>query len=133
MIGDWDIERKDELLSLARVIVKDENVLLRHKLRTYKADLAVPILAEIIAQGVKEGVFETAYVKESAEIYFAISRVFSETIMDIFLNPENYDDPITLTRQKFDATQIAIERVLGAETGSLPLIDEEKLTAWFEK
>ncbi len=77
VIGDWEIERKAELLALARVILKDENVLLRHKLLTQRVQMAAPILTEIIVQGIVEGVFETAFVEEAAEIAYAISEAFS--------------------------------------------------------
>ena len=132
VIGDWKIERKAELLALARVILKDENVLLRHKLRTQKVQMAAPILTEIIVQGIAEGVFETAHVEEAAEIVYAISEAFSDTLADILLNPDNYDNPVALYRRKYAAVQTAIERVLGATPGSLPLADEQTLAAWFK-
>ena len=132
MIGDWEIERKAELLALARVILKNENVLLRHKLSTQKIQMAAPILTEIIVQGIAEGVFETAYVEEAAEIVYAISEAFSDVLAGILLNPDNYDAPVALYRRKYAAVQTAIERVLGATPGSLPIADEQTLAAWFE-
>lgn len=138
VIGDWKLERKAELLALLRVMKQDEadkrhpNVLLRHKLRTRSAQMAAPELAKIIAQGIEEGVFETDYVEEAAKIVYAISKAFSDTLADIFLNPDDYDNPEALARRKIAALQIAIERVLGAKPGSLPLIDEQTFAAWFE-
>ncbi len=132
VIGDWKIERKAELLALARVILKDENVLLRHKLLTQKVQMAAPILTEIIVQGIAEGVFETAHVEEAAEIVYAISEAFSDTLAGILLNPDGYDNPVALARRKYAAVQTAIERVLGATPGSLPLADEQTLAAWFK-
>ena len=132
VIGDWEIERKAELLALARVILKDENVLLRHKLRTQKVQMAAPILTEIIVQGIAEGVFETAFVEEAAEIAYASSNDFSDTLAGILLNHNGYGDPVALARRKYTAVQAAIERVLGATPGSLPLADEQTLAAWFE-
>ena len=130
VIGDWKIERKAELLDLARVLQTDANVLLRHKLRTQATQAVAPELAKIIAQGIEEGVFETPYVEETAEIVYALSRAFSGTITNILLNPDDYDDPEALARRKIEAMQTAIERVLGAAPGSLPVIDEQRLAAW---
>ena len=132
VIGDWKIERKAELLALARVILKDENVLLRHKLQTQAIQMAAPILTEIIVQGIAEGVFETAYVEEAAEIVYAISEAFSDVLAGILLNPDNYDAPVALYRRKYAAVQAAIERVLGATPGSLPIADEQTIAAWFK-
>jgi len=133
VIGDWKIERKVELLALARVMQADENVLLRHKLATQAAQVTTPELAKIIAQGIAEGVFETDYPEETAEIVHAISTAFSGTITGILLNPDGYDDPEALVRRKIEALQTATERVLGAAPGSLPVIDKQTLCAWFEK
>ena len=130
--GDWKIERKDEMIALLRLLQKDENVLLQHKMRMQATQVLSPELAKIIAQGIEEGVFETAFVEESAEIVYSISRTFSDAFAGILLNPDNYDNPAALARRKIAAVQIAIERVLGATPGSLPLVDEQTLAAWFE-
>jgi AcrR family transcriptional regulator len=131
VIGDWKIERKEQLLALARMMQIDENVLLRHKLEMRTVQMAVPILGKIIAQGVTEGVFETPFVEEAAENVFAIAIAFSKTLTAILLNPDHYENPLALARRKTAAMQAAIERVLGAAPGSLPIMDENTLTAWF--
>jgi AcrR family transcriptional regulator len=132
VIGDWKIERKDELLALVRVMQADENVLLLHKLRTQRAQMMVPILASIIEQGIEEGVFETAYAEEVAEILYVVAQTVSDGITDLLLIPDNYDYPEARARRKIAAGQTAIERILGAVPGSLPLADEQSLAAWFE-
>ena len=131
VVGNWKIERRAELLILARALQTDGNVLLRYKLRTQAMRIVAPEVAKIIAQGIGEGVFETAYTEEMAEVIYAVSNAFSETITDILLNPDNYDDPEALARRKIGAGQTAIERILGAAPGSLPVIDEQQLAAWF--
>ena len=131
VIGDWKIERKAQLLALARMMQIDENVLLRHKLEMRTVQMAVPILGQIIAQGVAEGVFETPFVEEAAENVFAIAIVFSKTLTALLMNPEHYSHPPALAQRKIAAVQTAIERVLGAAPGSLPIIDQDSLLAWF--
>ncbi len=132
VVGGWKFERKAELLALLRLLQKDENVLLRHKLSTKGIQMATPVLTEIIVQGIAEGVFETAFVEEAAEIAYTTSQAFSDTLTAILLNPDSYDNPVALAWRKCAAVQTAIERVLGATPGSLPLIDEQALAAWFE-
>jgi AcrR family transcriptional regulator len=130
--SDWKIERKDALLAIVRVMRADENVLLSHKLRAQTAQMAAPALAKIVAQGIEEGVFETAFVEEAAEIVYVVTRTVTDSITTIVLNPDDYDHPGALAQRKMVAGQAAIERVLGAKPGSLPLADEQTIVAWFE-
>lgn len=131
VIGGWKLERKAKLLALLRVMQADENVLLRHRLWTQAVQRAAPELAKIVAQGIEEGIFQTAFVEESAEIAYAISLASSDTLADILLDPQDYDHPAALARRKYAAMATAIERVLGATPGSLPRMDDDTLTAWF--
>lgn len=132
VVGNWKIERKDEMIALLRLLQRDENVLLRHKRWMQVTQVLSPELAKIIAQGVEEGVFETEFIQDSAEMALAITQPLRDTIYDTLLNPDKYDDPAALTWRKITAVQTAIERVLGAPPGSLPIIDEQALAAWFE-
>jgi AcrR family transcriptional regulator len=132
VVNNWKIERKDEMMALLRLLQKDENVLLQYKMWMQVTQVLSPELARIIAQGVEEGVFETESIQDAVEIALAIARGVRDTIYDALLNPDRYDDPAALAWRKITAVQTAIERVLGAPPGSLPIIDEQSLAAWFE-
>jgi hypothetical protein len=132
VVSNWKTERKDEMIALLRLLQKDENALLQHEMQMQATQVLSPELAKIIAQGVEEGVFETEFIQDSAEIALAITQPFRDTISDTLLNPDKYDDPAALAWRKIKAVQTAIERVFGAPPGSLPIIDEQTLAAWFE-
>jgi len=132
VVNNWKIERKDEMITLLRLLQRDENVLLQHKMRMQAIQVLSPELAKIIAQGVKEGVFETESIQDSAEMALAIAQPFRATLKDTLLNPDKCDDPAALAWRKLASVQTAIERILGAPPGSLPIIDEQTLAAWFE-
>jgi hypothetical protein len=55
-----------------------------------------------------------------------------DPIYGILLNPGEYDDPVALLRRQFAAVEAAIERVLGAPSGSLSFIDTQTLAIWFK-
>ncbi|MCP4360051.1 MAG: hypothetical protein GY796_18760 [Chloroflexi bacterium] len=88
-------------------------------------------MSKIIAQGVEEGVFNTQFVSETAEIMMTVIASLSDTMNELVFNPEKYNDPATLALQKNAAVQTAVERLLGAPTGSMPIINDETLIAWF--
>ena len=131
-VDKWKIERKAEMIEIARLIQRDENVLLQYKIVRQRREMLGPEFAKIITQGIEEGVFDSAFVEDSAQIVLSIMDTFFESIVDLFLYPDDYDNPVALARRKFVAMQTAIERVLGAPVGSLPLIDIQQLEACFE-
>jgi AcrR family transcriptional regulator len=131
VINDWKIGRKADLIAISRILRMDGNLRLRCQLQSKAVQLITPELAQIVAQGCEEGVFRTEYAVETAECAIAILYSFSDALTDIVLNPEEYEAPITLAQCKFKAAQTAIERVLGAPSGSLPLVDNDTVVAWF--
>jgi len=132
VVAAWKAERKAEMLAMLHVMHMDENMLLWYKFQTRTVQMLSPEFANIIAQGVEEGVFETEFVEESAGITLSIMQSLSKPLYGILLNPDNYKDPVALARRKFAAVEAAIERVLGAPSGSLSFIDAQTLPAWFE-
>ncbi len=132
VINDWKIGRKADLITISRILRMDGNLRLRYQLQSKATQFTTPELAQIVAQGYEEGVFHTEHAVEAAECAIAILHGLSDALADIVLNPEEYEDPITLVPRKLEAAQTAIERVLNAPPGSLPIIDEQALAAWFE-
>lgn len=132
VINNWKAERKEELLAISRALQKEDNTVLLFKLGKKGVQLFAPEFARIIAQGIEEGVFEVEFVEEAAEFTMAIQLAMSDTFIDVILNPECYDDPVATAQRKVAAMQNSIERILGATPGSLPLIDAQSLSAWFE-
>jgi AcrR family transcriptional regulator len=132
VVAAWKAERKAEMLTILHVMQMDENMVLQYKVRTRTVQMLSPEFARIIGQGVEEGVFETEFVEESAGITLSIMQSLSDTLYGILLNPDNYKDPVALARRKFAAVETAIERVLGAPPGSLPLIDAQAIAAWIK-
>lgn len=131
VVNNWKIEQKTELIAISRVLRMDENTRLRYQLYSEGTKLIAPEWAKMIVQGIKEGVFDPEYVLEAAEITFAIIRTASDALADIIHNPDKHEDPVTVAQRKTKAAQTAVERVLGAPSGSLPLVDAETMMAWF--
>ena len=130
--NNWKIDRKGEMLEVLRALQSDENVILQYKMIQRMREIAAPEIAKIVRQGVAEGVFETpSHPQDAATIALAIGQHFSSSIADALLNQDNYEDPVVYVKRNLEATQTAIERILGAAEGSMPLIDEQTITIWF--
>jgi AcrR family transcriptional regulator len=128
----WKIERKREIIEANQLMMMDENILLRHKIRTATLAGIATEMGKIISQGVDEGVFEVAHISDTAIILMTVINSLNETMNELFFNPDKYGDPTTLVLQKNAAVQTAVERLLGAPAGSMPIIDDKSLIAWFD-
>jgi AcrR family transcriptional regulator len=127
----WKTDRKGALLAILKIMYSSENILLRHKIKQAQLQAVAPEIAKIIEQGIIEGVFETDYVEESAEIAYAIMGSASDFLANLILNPNQYENHAVLAQNRLAALQNAVERVLGAQPGTLPVIDNDTLAAWF--
>lgn len=133
IVGNWKADRKNEFTALLKIMVSDENALLRYKTNLRTVEMLSGELARVVAQGVDEGVFDTTFVEDSARIALGSSLSLADPIYDLMLQPQKYENPAVVARQKIAAVQDAIERVLGAEPGSLPLADEQVFDVWFDE
>ncbi len=131
IVGSWKADRKSEMIALMQMMQSDENVLLRYKIHMRTVENIAAELARVVDQGVDEGVFNTEFGEDSARIALASSLSLADMMYDLMLSPEKYEDPAAVARQKLSAVQTAIERVLGAEPGSLPLADQHVFDVWF--
>jgi len=130
--NQWKIEQKEGLLSFAKIIHMDENLPLKHKLITKSSKLLAADYAVIIQQGIDEGVFDTQTPTVVAELVVAVLHAFSDGLTELLLDQNAQEQPFQLALRKVKATQLSIERILGAPTDSLTLIDQATLAAWFK-
>jgi AcrR family transcriptional regulator len=101
-------ERQEKLISALEAA---ENSRMFVKSLTDIIQRLVPIVGEIIKQGVTEGAFSTSYPKESAEILLAAAHALFD---NPYLYRENED-----SRRMAIAFLTAAERILGANPGAL--------------
>ena len=130
-IGQWKTERKALVLSLLPVWTSDQNAIVREKLRHGLSGRIVPLLSRIIEQGIAEGDFAVTKPIETAEVFLMMLLGFQEIATDLFLerqaNAIGYDDVV----ERFNGYTDAFERILGAPRGSIDLMDDTVMRAWF--
>jgi AcrR family transcriptional regulator len=130
----WKTDQMDFMLALLRVWLADENAIVRQKMFTSSVKQVTPSLAEIIRQGVQEGVFTTAYPDQVSHAIIYIIQGLGDMITDLLISNEAHRDPQRIESTVMAYTRAlddAIERVLGAPKGSLSLIDPASLKEWF--
>ena len=130
-VNHWKTVRKDFFIALLHVWYRDENAIVRQKLRTTGATWLAPWLSAIIRQGVEEGVLSTSYPDWVGEVVLTLVMGLGETLGRLLLSFESErDDPLHINGTVAVYTD-ALERVLGAPKGSLQIVDSETLSQWF--
>jgi AcrR family transcriptional regulator len=131
-VGSWKAQSKSFLLDILRPYYSDDNAVLRQKMLAMGVSRMAPIFTLIIRQGIAEGQFETDHPDDLAEVILAILTAWSDNLAVMILQKPENSDLWPIARQKSLVSQYAIERVLGAAPGTLPLIDLNSLQLWFE-
>jgi AcrR family transcriptional regulator len=134
----WKTMRREYMADLARALYTDENVLYRQKTRVRSIETMAPMLAEIIRQGIREGVMNTAYPDVAGEMVMALALDMGESLVPKLLTSFQRQGgalriPHEFVRQAaqiFAAYADAFERILGAPQGSVTLMDAETLREW---
>lgn len=126
-IAHWRTEHISFLLALLRVWYRDENAIVRQKMRTDGVKRFTPLLTVIVQQGIQEGVLKTAFPEQVGGIILSIGQNLQETIGHLILSYELNHDTMQRIENAVAACNDAIERVLGVTPGSLCLIDAEVL------
>ena len=131
MASRWKTDRKEYLIKMVNVWYTDENAVLRQKTQSAVLPLIAPLLTAIFCQGVREGVFHTAYPNQISGIIFSLLQGFGDTLVALMIQPELTLEDLQHMEALSASHQDAVERILGAQPGSLPLFDTAILREWF--
>jgi len=127
----WKTDRRDVMLTLVNVWYADENAILRLKAQSAVLPLITPFLIDIIHQGVREGVFHTSYPAKASGIILSILQDFGDSLIPLIIQRESNPEALQCLSELSASHQDALERILGAAPGSLPLFDTAILREWF--
>jgi AcrR family transcriptional regulator len=130
-IAQFKTERKALMLEFIKVWISDDNAIVREKVRRTLTDRVAAVLEGIVEQGIAEEVFATESPRATASILMMLMTGFQDTATQLFLarqaNTISYEDA---TRTMLTFVH-AFERILGARTGSISMVDQQTLREWF--
>lgn len=125
-------ERRDFVLGLIKVWYSDDNAIVREKLRHEQIHRVAPHIAAIIRQGVSEGSFALADPDQMARVVLALILDTADEAGELFVARQAGEVDYDTVRRRFETYQIAIQRLLGVEPGTLILANDEVLRLWFD-
>jgi AcrR family transcriptional regulator len=131
-LDQWKLAHKRLVLGFLSIWYGDENAIVRHKLYLARIKRIVPLLEQIIRQGVAEGVFTAPYPDQTARIIVSLLEDAGYATVELLLSSERSPDDLSRLQRIVVATTDALERVLGAPTGCLQLqyTTSEELASW---
>ena len=130
-LAQWKTARRDFILALMHILYADENALFRQKARALAVKRVTPLMTTVIRQGIQEGVLTTSYPDQVGEVILSLVLDLGDTIAWLLLSSEPRRDDVQHVESTVAAYTDALERALGAPTGSLPLVDAQTLQEWF--
>ena len=104
------IRPSKEELPIEGALMRPENIIMHNKIRQKLVETVVPILSEVVEQGIREGIFSCDNILERVRMLVAISN-------DTFDEGKYTDRDIAVF---IDMT----EKLLGAEAGTMEFIRE---------
>jgi AcrR family transcriptional regulator len=130
-IGRWKTDRRELIMAFLDVWLSDEHAVVREKFRHQLVRQFVPVLTRIVAQGIDEGSFQVASVDATARVLMMMLQGLQDEATDLFVarqaNKVTYEEVET----RFASYARAFERIVGVEAGSITLIDQPILQAWY--
>jgi TetR/AcrR family transcriptional repressor of nem operon len=126
----WKTDRKSFMIDLLRVWYTDSNALVRQKQEAAAIKCIAPMLSEIIRQGIAERVFTTAYPDQIGSMVWGLAQGITDNVAELLLTEEPQPGALDRMEAIVGAYSDALERILGAPVGSLPLADVDLIKEW---
>lgn len=130
-LAQWKTAQKETFLGLLRVWYADENALVRHKLQEARIKRVTPWLSAMIRQGTQEGTLTADYPDEVGQVVVSLLNDHSNTLAELLLSGQFGSEQFGHIERTVAVYTEALERVLGAPSHSLQLVDVAALKAWF--
>ena len=127
------IAHKTDVIKLGRIWYTDDNAIVRQKVDEAVAKQRAPLLTEIVRQGVREGVFTTAYPDQAGHVILSLLQGMGNAHARLLLSLEPERDELRRIEAivtTHAAYMDAIERVVGAPAHSLYRTDAEAVNVW---
>ncbi|MBN2323578.1 MAG: TetR/AcrR family transcriptional regulator [Spirochaetes bacterium] len=121
--GAVKLEHREMLVPALKYLFSDENLIARHWTMKKAIEKLAPVYAAIIRQGVTEGVFDTPYPDDVVELILGMGYTFGELTAKLIFELDKRPENIKILERKLRMYEHTMERILGAEEGSLKLYD----------
>ncbi|HSS23897.1 MAG TPA: TetR/AcrR family transcriptional regulator [Mycobacterium sp.] len=120
----------EQVAAMASLLTPQNQALFR-KIVTIWEDLFRPVLTEVIAQGVHEGVFDTFDPEGVGDIIQGFAASMQKTVVDVLNAPnaKSRRKAIDASVKRLKLYGVATDRILGLPDGSTVVLDRKRVEA----
>lgn len=122
-IRDYKIENLELMKVLMKVLYRDENLVMRHKMLNQSLKWLTPEFIKVIQQGIEEGCFNPVDEEETAELIFSLSLNLGESTIKLLLEAEQKPENLDKIEKRLKVYERSVERILGAPEGSFHVVE----------
>ena len=134
MLDNLRSEGKTFLTALLPVWYSDDNAIVRQKTNELAFGRRMPLLTDIIYQGVREKTIITNYPDQVSGVVLSLSSSMGDALARLILNAKDKQNNVRFADDlvsTYSAYTDAIERVLGISNRLLARIDAKAMKEWF--
>ena len=128
----WQDEQVDFMGLLMRVAYKDDNIVMREKLKRRSMELTRPLIDEVIRQGVQAGEFFTPYPDDIGRLLLALGQNLTDDLALWLLGSSDAPDFVGVLHL-LEVYRSAMEHMLGAPYGSIDIFQMGRLVEVLQK
>lgn len=127
------IERASEILNLFHSLFRPENLALHHRVFVRVSGRIIPIIAEVLEQGMADGTFLPGDPGLTAEIVVAMATLTHSAVAEVLAAEDDlsFERAARSFEKRLEAQGIAVDRVLGLPEGSVEFIEPGFARAFF--
>ncbi len=122
--ASWKSENVVAMKQLMKVLISDDNLILRHTMLQHQIKQITPLYEAIITQGKEEGVFDVINPKFTANYLVNSFSSFADEMYELFSAPEYTKELLEQLRNIILYFEDTIERLLGTKKGAIQIIDD---------
>jgi AcrR family transcriptional regulator len=129
-IERWKTARKEYIMALLQGWYSDSNAIVRQKVTAAGVKWYAPMMTEIICQGIREGVMNNPYPEQAGEVVLALMLGMGDAMAGLFLPDGLHPSNLPHIQAMLASYGDALERILGAPTGSIQFVEKITLQEW---
>jgi hypothetical protein len=123
----WKTERRALMYKLVRTWYADENTYARQKFFDKALARNNVVMTHMIRQGVQEGVLNTPFPDQVGDVINGLFQHMGEQLAVLLLSAEPDAERLERLASTIAVYTDALERVLGAPAGALPLLSDKAI------